>query len=145
MNSGLPLTATIGNGIDPGGLGILGTSAAGPRPDQIDDPNSGPGRHTFLHWFNTAAFAPVPSGVVRPGNARRGTINGPGFQRWDLSLFKNIKVLEGSAFQFRAETTNVFNHTNFDTISTSASSGLFGQVTAVRAPRILQVGLKFNF
>ena len=145
MNSGLPFTATIGNGIDPGGLGILGTSAAGPRPDQIADPNSGPGRHTFLHWFNTAAFTAIPSGVVRPGNARRGTINGPGFQRWDLSLFKNIKVREGSAFQFRAETTNVFNHTNFDTISTSASSGLFGQVTAVRAPRILQVGLKFNF
>jgi hypothetical protein len=145
MNSGLPLTATISNGIDPGGLGILGSSAAGPRPDQISDPNSGPGRHTLLHWFNTAAFAPVPSGVVRPGNAHRGTINGPGFQRWDLSLFKNFKVTESSSFQFRAETTNTFNHTNFDTVSTSTTAGVYGQVTGTRDPRILQVGLKFNF
>ena len=145
MNSGLPFTATISNGIDPGGLGILGPSAAGPRPDQIADPNSGPNRHTFLHWFNTDAFAPVPSGVVRPGNARRGTINGPGYERWDLSLFKNFKVWENSAFQFRAETTNAFNHTNFDSISTSTTSGLYGQVTAVRAPRVLQLGLKFKF
>ncbi|MBS1821856.1 MAG: TonB-dependent receptor [Acidobacteria bacterium] len=145
MNSGLPLTATIGNGIDPGGLGILGSSAAGPRPDQIADPNSGPGRHTLLHWFNTAAFAPVPSGVVRPGNAHRGTVNGPGFQRWDLSLFKNFKVWENSSFQFRAETFNTFNHTNFDAVSTSTTSGVYGQVTATRDPRIMQLGLKFNF
>jgi hypothetical protein len=145
MNSGLPFTATISNGLDPGGLGILGPSAAGTRPDQIGDPNAGPSRHTFQHWFNTSAFAPVPAGVVRPGNARRGTINGPGFQRWDLSFFKNFKVWKGSSFQFRAETTNTFNHTNFDSISTSSTSSLFGQVIATRDPRIMQLGLKFNF
>jgi hypothetical protein len=145
MNSGLPFTATISDGLDPGGLGFLGPSAAGPRPDQVGDPQSGPGRHTFLHWFNTAAFAPVPGNQVRPGNARRGTINGPGFQRWDLSLFKNVKVTEGTAFQFRLETFNTFNHTNFDSISTSTTSGVYGQVTAVRDPRILQLGLKFKF
>ncbi len=145
MNSGLPFTATISNGQDPGGLGILGASAAGPRPDQVADPNSGPNRHTFLHWFNTAAFAAVPAGQARPGNERRGTINGPGFQRWDLALYKNIKVAEGSSFQFRAETFNTFNHTNFDSISTSTTSGVYGQVTAVRDPRIMQLGLKFNF
>ena len=145
LNSGLPFTATRSDGLDPGGLGILGPSAAGPRPDQISDPNSGPGRHTLLHWFNTDAFAAVPSGVVRPGNARRGTVNGPGFERWDLSLFKNFKVWEKSAFQFRAETTNTFNHTNYDSITTSTTSSTYGRVVAVRAPRILQVGLKFNF
>ena len=145
MNSGLPFTATISNGLDPGGLGILGPSAAGTRPDQIGDPNAGPSRHTFQRWFNTSAFAPVPAGVVRPGNARRGTINGPGFQRWDLSFFKNFKVWKGSSFQFRAETTNTFNHTNFDSISTSSTSSLFGQVIATRDPRIMQLGLKFNF
>jgi len=143
MNSGLPFTATRSDGLDPGGLGILGPSAAGPRPDQVGDPNAGP--HTRLHWFNTDAFAAVPSGVVRPGNAQRGTINGPGFQRWDLALFKNFKVWEKSSFQFRAETTNTFNHTNFDSISVSSTSSLFGQVTAYRAPRVLQVGAKFRF
>ncbi len=145
MNSGLPFTATIGDNNDPGGLGFLGPSAAGPRPDQISDPQSGPGRHTFLHWFDTGAFAPVHAGQVRPGNAHRGTINGPGFQRWDLSLFKNVKVSEGTSFQLRVETYNTFNHTNFDSISTSTTSGVYGQVTAVRDPRIMQLGAKFNF
>ncbi len=145
INTGLPFTATIGNNIDPAGLGFLGASASGPRPDQVGDPNSGPGTRTLLHWFNTSAFSPVPSGQVRTGSAHRGTISGPGFQRWDLSFFKNIKVTEGSAFQFRAESFNTFNHTNFDSIVTATTSGLYGQVTAARDPRILQVGLKFNF
>lgn len=144
MNSGLPFTAST-SGVDPGGLGFLGPSSAGPRPDQIGDPNSGPGRHTLHHWFNSDAFANVAAGVVRPGNAHPGTINGPGFQRWDLSLFKNFKVTEGSSFQFRAETFNTFNHTNFNSISTNITSGTYGQVTAVRDPRIMQMGLKFNF
>lgn len=144
INSGLPFSAATSS-VDPGGLGFLGPSSSGPRPDQIGDPNSGPGRHTRLHWFNTDAFANVPVGVIRPGNAHRGTIEGPGFQRWDLSLFKNFKVWESSSFQFRAETFNTFNHTNFDSISTNITSSTYGRVTGVRDPRIMQLGLKFNF
>lgn len=144
INSGLPNSAATSS-VDPGGLGLLGPSASGPRPDQIADPNSGPDRHTLMHWFNTDAFAEVPAGVIRPGNAHRGTIEGPGFQRWDLSLFKNFKVWESSSFQFRAETFNTFNHTNFDAISTNITSSTYGRVTGVRDPRIMQMGLKFNF
>jgi hypothetical protein len=151
-NSGLYLTALGSpNGTDPAGLGLLDPNAQTDnlnftppqRPDQIGDPNAG-APHTVLAWFNTAAFvAPTTLGV--PGNAPRGSIKGPGIERWDLSLFKNFKVTEGTNFQFRLESFNVFNHTNFDQIDQSTQSGTFGQVLSTHEPRIVQLGLKFNF
>jgi hypothetical protein len=40
---------------------------------------------------------------------------------------------------------NVFNHTNFQGIDTDTTSSTFGQVTSTHEPRIMQLGLKFNF
>ncbi|HYK36496.1 hypothetical protein [Alloacidobacterium sp.] len=47
--------------------------------------------------------------------------------------------------QFRTDSTNMFNHTNPDGISTSYTSSLFGKVTSYRDPRILQLALKLYF
>src|SRR6267378_3738886 len=59
--AGLPLTVTGGSSRDPAGLGLLdGNSFAGRRPNEISNPNSG-APHTFLKWFNTAAFVNVPN------------------------------------------------------------------------------------
>lgn len=143
-NSGTPLTIGTLAGTDPAGLGILGPSAASPRPDMVGNPNANE-PHTITQWFNTAAFADVPVGAIRPGNAGRGTIRGPGFGRWDFSVFKNIKVYENFGIQFRTEMFNVFNHTNFNGVNTTLGSSAFGRVTSTRDPRIIQFGLKFNF
>ena len=150
VNSGLPFTASTSN-LDPGGIGFLGASSAGGRPDQIANPNRN-APHTRQQWFNTAAFAPVPLGQARPGNARRGSILGPGFQRWDLGFMRNFKVYEGVRLQFRAESFNTFNHTNWAAIAgttaytgqTTASS-TFGTIITSRDPRILQLALKLNY
>jgi hypothetical protein len=142
-SSGQPLTVST-SGIDPAALGFLGSSASGARPDMIADPNSG-APHTVARWFNTAAFAEVPTGVTRPGSAGRGVVLGPGYGRWDISFAKDIKVHEDIRFQFRAETFNIFNHTNFLTVNTTRTSTQFGQVTAFRDPRLIQFGLKFYF
>ncbi|HWX54020.1 MAG TPA: TonB-dependent receptor [Verrucomicrobiae bacterium] len=144
-NTGLPLTALTTSSADPAGQGTaLSTSAASLRPDQIGNPNAG-GLTSFTQWFNTAAFANVPAGQFRPGNAGRGTILGPGYQRWDVALLKNFPVREGMRFQFRAEAFNVFNHTNFNTVGTTFGSSTFGKITGTRDPRIMQVALKFYF
>jgi len=37
------------------------------------------------------------------------------------------------------------DHTNWDTVSTATTSATFGQVTAARDPRVIQISLKFNF
>jgi hypothetical protein len=135
---------------DPAGQGVVdGNTWATGRPDQIANPNKASATsdpiHSFGQWFNTRAFALVPSNQARPGDASSGDVRGPGLQRWDLSLFKNTKITERVTTQFRAETFNVFNHTNPDSISSNFSSGLFGQVLSTRDPRIMQLALKIYF
>ena len=159
--TGLPFTVT-GVLNDPAGQGVLdGSSAVSGRPDLVGNPNQASNVSGPIHnndgikpWFNTAAYAqvcPTVSGVTtcptgaRPGNSHPGSVRGPGLWRADLSGFKNIKFNDRMRMQFRAEAFNVFNHTNPDTISTSATSSLFGKVTAYRDPRILQLALKLYF
>ena len=139
---------------DNAGLSVLGNTNAGLRPNQIGNPNIGQGGVKIHNknyessgnpWFYTGAFAaPDPSSPV-PGTARRGTINGPGFGRFDAGVFRNFKIAERLNFQFRAEALNATNHTNVQSVSTSATSGLFGQVTGYRDARIMQFAGKFTF
>lgn len=142
FNSGLPLTISSSTlGTDPAGLGFLGPSASGARPDQTCDPNQNAPR-TIAEWFNKSCFEDVPAGQIRTGNAGRSTIRGPGLQRWDISAYKNFRFAERYRLQFRAEGFNVLNHTNFASVSTSLGATNYGNVTAARDPRILQLALK---
>jgi len=79
------------------------------------------------------------------GNGARGAINGPSTKRVDFSLFKNLRFGENVNLQIRAEAFNVFNTTNFRTISSTITLATYGQVTAVRDPRTIQFGAKLSF
>jgi hypothetical protein len=144
--TGLPLTVTTALGIDPAGDGACSCSSspAGLRPDMIANPNAG-APHTIGAWFNGAAFVNVPSTATRPGNETRGQVRGPGYQIWNMALAKNIRVSESTGFEFRAEAFNLFNHTNPFGIGTSLGSATYNHITSYREPRVLQLGLKFNF
>ena len=132
--------------VDPGGLGLLVAGLAGPstRPDVVANPNHG-APHSLHQWFNTSAFVQVPAGQYRPGNAPVGDIVGPGFENWNLSLFKNFHIASSAVVQFRAETFNAFNHTNFTGIATTLSQSNYGQVTAAGEARVMQLALKLHF
>ena len=155
FQTGLPLTAVLGNGTcfgtaancnDPTGSGcLLSASPLGCRPNQIGDPNSG-APHTFASWFNAAAFAAPSATQTTQTTERPGAIRAPGFWRTDLSLFKNMKFTERVTGQLRFETFNTFNHTNpICCASTNLISTLYNQVTSTRDPRILQLAMKVNF
>ncbi len=144
--TGLPLTATFA-GYDPAGLGFLGPSASGPRPNQTGNANEG-GAGTEQQFFNTGAFQtgfPATDVANNAGNGGRGTIFGPRTVRVDFSLIRNIRFTETMSLQLRGEAFNVFNTTNFTTINTAATSATFGAVTGTRDPRTLQFGIKFYF
>jgi hypothetical protein len=47
--------------------------------------------------------------------------------------------------QLRFETFNVFNHENFASVNTTFKNAQYGQVTASRDPRLIQLGAKINF
>jgi len=166
--TGIPLTAT--GGLDPAGLGFLGPSATGPRPNQFANPfiagpvaaNPDPrcqqtisqgglaadAVYTRRTYFNPCAFQTLfdVSGVAAvPGSAGRGTINGPRTVRFDFSLMKNFRFTESMKLQLRGEAFNVFNTTNFSAINTTAGSLTAGSVVTTRDPRTFQFGIKFLF
>ncbi len=146
-NSGLPTEVTSSSNIDRAGQGAIVNNWNAWQslyPDMTCNPNSG-APHSFNQWFDTSCFSEVPNGELRYGNERRGTVRRPGFGRWDLSMFKNIKLTERTKLQFRAEAFNVWNHTNYSGIDTGLGSEQFGQVTSTRDPRNIQFALKLLF
>jgi hypothetical protein len=143
------VTSAAGTSNSDGG-GNVGTSD---RPDQIGNPNATP--CVPGTWFNTCAYTVAAPGTF--GNVRRNTIQGPGFETIDFSLFKEFQVTERSHFEFRAEMFNALNHynplfarsgpqnANNATVYDPSNLPLFGVITAARSPRQIQLALKFLF
>lgn len=111
------------------------------------------GERNVSKWFDTSVFR-RPSGRGDIGNnCSNYKFRLPGINNWDISLFKNFPVAEGKKFQLRWEMYNVFNHTQFETVDTTARfdpSGAqvnanFGRVIGARQERRMQVALRFNF
>jgi Carboxypeptidase regulatory-like domain/TonB dependent receptor len=127
-----------------------GAGGVSQRPDQVGDPHATPCiPGTF---FNTCAYADPAQGSF--GNVGRNTIQGPGNRVWDFSTFKFFKLSEHSNLEFRAEFFNVLNHTNFLFSQPGPQNGNpatvlgdphFGLLTASRAPRQIQLAMKFSF
>ena len=97
------------------------------------------------HWFNQTAFVAPSAASFQVGNEKRGVVNGPGYNRLDVGVFRNFKISHGAVLTLRGEGFNIMNHTNWGTVGTTGTSSTFGQVTATRDPRILQVAGKINF
>jgi hypothetical protein len=135
--TGLPLNITLGG--KQGGNGL---------PDATNRPNvagavSTP--HTVGEWFDPSSFSLPAIGAW--GNVGYDSVVGPGRDNWDMSLFKNFLLSEsrGSHIEFRVETFNTWNHTQFNAVSTTFSNGNFGSITGASDPRVFQLGLKLYF
>jgi hypothetical protein len=106
---------------------------------------------TQKSWFSKASFADPVAPWVDPastgfGDAHKDSVVGPGLFNWNLSLYKDIPLTrEGMHFQFRAESFNTFNHTEFQNLDLGNHDGNFGAVTSAYDNRVLQFGLKFIF
>jgi len=132
---GFPLTITAAD------LGGLNDTSGTNRADLVGDPSGG--ERTVNRWFNTAAFAQPAAGAL--GNLGRNTERGPGVNNLDLALFKNFVLTGQIRLQFRLESFNAFNHTQFAGVSTNLTAANFGVVTSARPARINQLGLKLLF
>ena len=87
-----------------------------------------------------------PSLLGRVGSAPRTQCCGPGISETDFAVVKLIPLNERMHMEFRAETFNVFNHTQFYNPDGDTTDGSqFGQVTQVKDPRLMQFALKFYF
>jgi hypothetical protein len=144
--SGPPLTITS-NG-NPGTLG------GGVRADYLGGEII-PEDRTRLNWFNPFVFGRPVDGSL--GNTGKNWLRAPGINQWDFSVFKNTRVTERVNVQFRFETFNTFNHTQWSGVNTGVSGanpgspvtaatvGASGQISSTRDPRTIQFGLKLLF
>ncbi|MPY88460.1 MAG: hypothetical protein GEU99_11095 [Luteitalea sp.] len=94
-------------------------------------------------YFNPNAFARPADG--RFGNAPRNLIEQPGFQQWDIALFKNFRLNGRRGLQFRAEFFNFPNHPNLSGAQTNPDDANFGRITGKGGERNVQLSLRFNF
>lgn len=94
-------------------------------------------------WLNRDAFAIPSLGTL--GNMGPGTIVGPGSWTIDAGVSRIFKVREKQQVEFRAEATNVLNHTNFNNPSGNLNSSTFGRIQSAGDPRIMQFALKYVF
>ncbi len=101
--------------------------------------------HSVASWFTTSGFGDPAAGTF--GSTPFNYLRGPGRQNWNLSVFKSFLFSEsrGSRLEFRAEFFNAFNHTEFNSISTTFTNGDFGAITSAHDPREIQLGLKLYF
>ncbi|MBA3438426.1 MAG: hypothetical protein H0T92_00965, partial [Pyrinomonadaceae bacterium] len=135
-NTGLPFTVRSGTDRS---LSAIGQDTA----DLVGDP-SRPSGADKTQWFNPQAFAPAAVGTF--GNLGRNSLRGPGYASLDLALFRNIPVTERFRLQFRAESFNALNRTNFTNPNATVTAGAnFGRILSALDPRVFQFGLKAQF
>jgi hypothetical protein len=145
LESGRPIPRVVLNATGQAG------GQRGLYPNLASDPNSGLAGTidpvTGLPYvFDPNAFVLPPLGSF--GNAPRAFAREPARNQTNLSAVKNFYFNSERDFylQLRAESFNVFNHTQFLGINVTQGNANFGQVTgATRLPREFQFGAKIYF
>jgi hypothetical protein len=103
----------------------------------------------------------IPVTGIAALGGKPAQVEGPGFRRLDLSLFKDFPLSERFRLQFRSEFFNIFNHPNFTSPgfggngvvavsgATNFTSTNFGEIGSTRDapydPRQIQFALKLYF
>jgi hypothetical protein len=148
FSTGFPVTL-----VNYGDNSLLGAEPNGVNNFGVDEPDVTPGKLNLngnprngRPYFNTALFSENALGT--PGDSPRRFFYGPGMANFNLTLQKALQLTESKALQFRVESFNVFNHTEFfgaEAVNGNISSPTFGQVVNAQPPRLLQVAAKLQF
>ncbi|BCS31650.1 hypothetical protein TBR22_A08530 [Luteitalea sp. TBR-22] len=150
--------ANTGVGLD--GVGQFGESW---RPDVVGNPNVGGSRERF---FDVTAYRlPAPGSL---GNAKKGSLRGPGTWIANFALYKDVFRSSGMQVEFTAMLDNAFNHPQFfvpglgtggfvdltdyllnglEDNGTTAVLGAdtVGNAEGFSAGRVIRLGLRFRF
>lgn len=178
FQSGTPFSVLNGgqaDGLSPAdNAGVVTVSGPASYPDVASNPGPMPSSRSG----SASVFGPLlgnPNRFIAPtgltfGGAGRNSMNNPHRVNFDVALAKHFPFSEGRSLEFRLESFNLFNHTQFRIYDAShpgntgnnvitcyagvnnsagdpgclASSSFLHPVDAHR-PRTLQLGLKFIF
>jgi hypothetical protein len=136
-------TAYTGPPITPKVANFDVTTGGAARPDRIATgtlPNPTPDQ-----WFDRTAFPPVPVGAFHFGNSGRNILDGPGTVSLNSSLSRRFRLSESRALQFRWESFNLINRANFNLPQTQVDVISGATISAAKAPRQMQLGLRLEF
>jgi hypothetical protein len=150
--SGSALTITSPQGQSP-------TAAQTNRADRVADgriDQSGRSRgEKAFQWFDIAAYrqpAFINPAAPRPtrqfGSAGAGTVSGPRFFTYDMTVQKSVPIRERYRVQFRVELFNPFNVPMLADPDTNVTSPNFGRIRASNSaytPRNVQLGARLDF
>jgi hypothetical protein len=147
-STGFPVTIS-----SDGDRSLQGSLPNGVNNRSLDRPDLTPGPlrlngdpRNGLAYFNTSLFS--PNALGSPGTSSRRFFSGPGGINFDIALRKLMKFTDTRALEFRLETFNTFNHTQFFgpvAVNGDIDSALFGQVMKTAPQRLVQAALKFAF
>ncbi len=98
--------------------------------------------HNRANWYNPCAFAnPADGSTIAPGTNVAGIANainylggksnqiyGPGYNRVNMSLFKNFRTWHEQYLQFRADAFNLLNHPTLATPSDTSNDASGGNI-----------------
>lgn len=131
----------------------------------VDPADLGPGMFDLLQAFfdpNATSLLPVTASQVRyvaiagkNGDVGRNSIDLPGLEQVNLSVFKNFKMpyAEGHQLQIRADFFNAFNHFNagqnnvvgYGNLLNPGAGFLAGNNVTLDGGRAIQIWLKYSF
>ncbi len=108
--------------------------------------NFADGNAFFSRTVGGSPLATRPANGTLPNQNRNSiSFNGPGFQNWNIALFKAFRITERQALTFRAEGFNWINHPNWGGVDTNPTSATLGQVTSKNSERNIQMSLRYSF
>jgi hypothetical protein len=147
------VTFAAANGVDWNGGGD------GQRVNLTGQVKLNKGDRSYGKYFATQNVA-MPT-KADPGNASRVNFRQPGISNYDMNLSKTFPLgSDKRNLLFRWEAYNVFNHTQFSSVNSTATfdtttgiivptsgASTFGQIapSSARNPRIMQGSLRFTF
>lgn len=101
---------------------------------------------TGAKWFDPSVFSAPATGTFNLQQGVRGSIYQPGFQNWNLGLFKRFPINDKNGFEFRAEAYDFINHPNWSAANLNPTSSQFGEITGkTNLSRNLQLSLRYWF
>jgi hypothetical protein len=136
---------TVSTGVDIALNGQQGTQRAeqvleDPYGDMSINPLNGGKR-----FLNPAAFRQPTAGTLSSTQARN-SIRGQYTRNLDLSLTRLIRVTGSQAIEVRIDAFNAFNWFQWGQPATALNNtATFGQIVTAGAPRIMQLGIKYQF
>ena len=112
------------------------TAGLGCNALKVSGQNPYAGAHNATQFLNPAAFAnpaTTATGVALLGGAPT-QVSGPAYRKLDISLFRQIPLVEGTRLEIRAEAFNITNTPNFSAPGTLTftSPATFASITSTR-------------